>query len=568
VEVSREDRVTAPERSGSAATETAPAERRWWQRWPHVSVGLWSFGVFAAVLVIRNAYLFSTKIYENQDYAANTIAILQAKHFQLLLGNYSKENFYHPGPAFLYVMAAGESLFHDALHLVPTPWNGQLLAILLLNATLLSLTVAVIARHASSTRVTLVCALLVVLFVALHPLTVNSSWFPYLYFAPALLMLVSAASVATGETFALPVLALSAWLCIHGQAEFLVFAPPTAIVALAGHFWARRKNQTKMFGGAWHWIGAAVISALFALPIVIYTAQHWPGEFLQYWRYRQHVARSGQIHHTLITSISYTMRFWWPGKPSTAYGDLPGTVIALVLTAVAVLLAVRCPVPRLRRFLLWSLAMAGVMTVIFVYYAQTAISDNNLRTQSYLGYFSWAAPLIVVLVIAAGAVVHLRDGRTVVLPLVAAVAAGAVVATVVPQYQEDRFDPPAKYVGVPQLPQLVRTMATASGDRSIVVRIDQGAWFDAVGVVAYGDRIGRRACVVGPRWVVLFRSQSVCSPAEARTGVTFWFYDPRQTQVPPGQVLVARLPDSLVTRQLSNRSQASAADNLAGLRPR
>jgi hypothetical protein len=550
VEASPQDRVTTPERPGPGAAAPAPATRHWWQRQLRVTAGAWSFLVLAAVLLVRNAYLFSTKIYENQDYAANTIAVLQAKHFQLLLGNYSKENFYHPGPAFLYVMAAGESLFHDALHLVPTPWNGQVLAILLLNAALLAAAVAIIARHAGSGLVTLACAALVLVFVALHPLSVNSPWFPYLYFAPAFLMLVSAASVATGETFGLPVLALSAWLCVHGQAEFLVFAPVIVIVALAGHFWTRHKNQTRPFGPVWHWISAAVISALFALPIVIYTAQHWPGQFGLYMGYRHHVAKSGQIHHSLITSISYTMRFWWPGRPSTVYAPFPGAVIALVLVAAAVLLAVRCPVPRLRGFLLWSVAMAGVMTVVFVYYAQTAISDHNLRSQSYLGYFTWAAPLIVVLVVAAGAVVHLRTGRTAVLPLIAALAVGAVVATLVPQSQDDRFDPPAKYLGVPQLPHLVQTMSAAARGRPIVVRINEGAWFDAVGVVAYGDRIGRRSCVTGPhRWTILFRSQSVCSPAELQRGVTFWFYN-TGVRAAPGQVLVARLPDALVTEQL------------------
>lgn len=550
MEVSPQDRVTAPERPGPATAMTAGAARRWWLARPHLGLGLWSFLVFAAVLVIRNAYLFSTKIYENQDYAANTIAVLQAKHFQLLLGNYSKENFYHPGPAFLYVMAAGESLFHDALHLVPTPWNGQLLAILLLNAALMAAAIAVIARHAGSTRVPVACGALMLLFVALHPLTVNSSWFPYLYYAPALLLLVSAASVATGETFALPVLALSAWLCIHGQAEFLLFAPLIVIVALAGHFWIRRKDHTRMFGQAGHWIGAAVVSALFALPIAIYTAQHWPGEFGQYLAYRRNVAKSG-IHHSLITSVSFTMRFWWPGKPSVAYAGVPGAAIALLLAVVAIALALRCPVPRLRRFLLWSVAMAGVMTVIFVYFAQTSISDGDIKHQSYLGYFTWAAPLIVVLVVAAGAVVHLREGRTVVLPLVAAVAVGAVVATIAPHYQDNHFDPPAKYFGVPQMPQLVQAMAAASHGQPIVIRIDKGAWFDAVGVVAYGDRIGHRACVVGPaRWGVLFRSQSVCTPAEVRTGTTFWFYNPNRKLVGPGQVLVARLPDALITRQL------------------
>jgi len=91
-----------------------------------------------------------------------------------------------------------------------------------------------------------------------------------------------------------------------------------------------------------------------------------------------------------------------------------------------------------------------------------ACSADNLWNQSYLGYFSWAAPLMVVLVVSAGAVVHLGDGRTVVLPLVAGVAAVAEVPAVVSQYQDDRCQP-AKCLGVPQLPELVRTMSTASG---------------------------------------------------------------------------------------------------------
>ena len=194
--------------------------------------------------------------------------------------------------------------------------------------------------------------------------------------------------------------------------------------------------------------------------------------------------------------------------------------------------------------------MAGVMTVVFVYYAQSSISEGDITTQYYLGYFTWAAPLIVVLVAAAGAVAYLQDRRAVVLPLVAAVAAGAVVAMVVPQSQDDLSDPSAKYMGVPQLPQLVRTMETASHGRSIVIRIYEGNWIDAVGVVAYGDRIGVRACVTGPaKWPVLFRSQSVCTPAELQTGVPFWFYGIRH-RVPAGQVFVARTPEALVTRQL------------------
>ena len=42
--------------------------------------------------------------------------------------------FNHPGPAFLYVQSWGEDLFWAAGRIVPTAWNGQLIAVYALNA--------------------------------------------------------------------------------------------------------------------------------------------------------------------------------------------------------------------------------------------------------------------------------------------------------------------------------------------------------------------------------------------------------------------------------------------------
>jgi hypothetical protein len=554
VEVSATGSATPAQPKTAAAP--APAGRGWLadatgngRRFPAV-VGLGTFLVFTAVLLVRNAYLFSTKIYENQDFAANTIAVLQAKHFQLLTGNYSKENFFHPGPAFLYIMAFGEALFHDALHLVPTPWNGQLLAILLLNSALVGATLAVIARHTGSLRVVLLCLAIALAFAAVHPLTVNSAWFPYMYFAPTLLMLVSAASVATGQTFALPLLAFSAWLCIHGQAEFLLFAPAIAVVAIIGLFVVHRQDPYGMVRGArGHWIAAIVVSALFALPIVLYTAEHPPGEFGLYMAYRARARNQHLLDHSLTTSIGFILRYWWPGTP-TDTADRAGRYVLLALAVVAIVLALRCPVPALRRFLLWMLVMAGVLTVVFLYYAQTSIENNDIVNQSYLGYFYWAAPLVLALVVGAGAAVLLPGGRAVAIALTALVTAVAVVAAIVPQRQDNPSDPPAKYYGVPQLPQLVRILDADAHARPIEITILSSAWVDAVGVVAYADRTGVRTCVGGydeQRWVYLFRPQSICTAGEVRTAFRVWF-SPGNARVGSGQVEVARLREALVTR--------------------
>lgn len=505
------------------------------------ATGLGSFLLLAAVLLVRNAYLFSTRIYENEDFAANTIAVIQAKHFTLLTGNYSKEGFYHPGPAFLYVMAAGESVLRDLLHVVPTPWNGQLIGILLLNAALIAAALAVLARHARSRWVTLACLAVVLGFAAVHPLPVNSAWMPYVYFTPALLLLISGASVAAGQTVDLPLLALSAGLCISGQAEFLLFAPVTVLVAVGALAAAHRHDLRGMFRGqARHWAWGVAVAAVLLFPIALNMILHWPAPFGDYLTYRRNVAAQHAIHHSLGVSVRYMLRYWWPGIPARTAAR-GGLWVAVVLAVVALALALRCPRPGLRRFLLWSLGMAGLMSVLFVYFARTSMTDKDITHQAYLGYFYWAAPLVVALVAVAGAAVYLDGRRAAWLALAAVVAGSAVIATVAPQQRDNPDDPPAHYAGVPQIPHVVAAMAAVAAGRPMLVSIDQNDWMDATGVVAYADRAGLRSCVAGSHWSIMFRAQSMCTPRDLRTGVWFTFTGPTGRKPRPGSV-VGRFP--------------------------
>jgi hypothetical protein len=546
VEVSPSRRLSTPEQPRTDEPPQPAARRRW-----SLATLTWlgSFLTIATVLVVRNAYLFTTKIYEDMDFAANTIAVLQAKRFDLLTGNYSKEGFYHPGPAFLYVMAAGESFFHDLLHLVPTPWNGQLLAILLLNAALIGASLAVIARQAASGRVALACMVVALLFVSLHPLTVNSAWMPYVYFAPTLLLLVSAASVATGQTVDLWLLALSAWLCINGQAEFLLFSPVIVVASLACLVVVRRRRRragdTVPRAPARHWIGALAVSAVLAFPIALNTALHWPGQFGRYLTYAR--AASGHLtHHSVLFSIGYTLRYWWPGIPATT-ADEGGLLVGAVVCLFALALVWYCPLPGLRRFLLASLAMAGLLTLLFVYYALKGVDDRDIA-QSYLGYFYWAAPLLVVLAGVAAAAVRVSLRRETALALAAAVAGAAVIAAVVPQHRDNKDDPPAKYYGDPQIPHAVKQLAASADGRTIVLNILNHDWIDTVGLVAYADRIGVRSCVIGAHWTILFRAQSICTASDMRSGATFWLGAPHR-HLRPGWKLAATLPTAWISRQ-------------------
>jgi hypothetical protein len=450
------------------------------------------------------------------------------------------------------VMAAGESFFHDLLHLVPTPWNGQLLAILLLNAALIGASLAVLARQAGSGRVALAALVVALLFAALHPLTVNSLWMPYVYFAPTLLLLVSAASVATGQTVDLWLLALSAWLCINGQAEFLLFSPAIVVASLASLVVVRHRRRaagdTVPRVPARHWIGALVVSAVLAFPIALNTVLHWPGQFGRYLYYAR--AASGHLtHHSVVFSIGYTLRYWWPGIPGTT-ADVGGLLIGLVVSALALALAWYCPLPGLRRFLLASLAAVGLLTVLFVYYALKGVDDNDI-SQAYLGYFYWAAPLLVVIVAVAAVAVRVDLKRAALLGLAAAVAGAAVIAVVVPQHRDNPDDPPAKYYGDPQIPHAVAQLAAIAHGRPIVLNVLNQDWFDTVGLIAYADRVGLRSCVAGAQWTILFRAQSICTSGETRSGVSFWVRGagPHRHHPRPGWQVAATLPTGWITRQ-------------------
>jgi len=296
---------------------------------------------------------------------------------------------------------------------------------------------------------------------------------------------------------------------------------------------------------AGHWIAALAVSAVLAFPIALNTVLHWPGQFGRYLTYAR--AASGHLtHHSVVFSIGYTLRYWWPGIPSTT-ADVGGLIVGLVVCAIALVLAWYCPLPGLRRFLLASLAVVGLMTLLFVYYAVKGVDDNDI-SQAYLGYFYWAAPLVVVIVAVAAAVVRVNLRRAAVLGLAAAVAGAAVVAAVVPQHKDNNDDPPAKFYGVPQIPHAVEQLAASADGRPIVLHILNHDWIDTVGLVAYADRTGVRSCVVGQNWTILFRAQSICTRGEMQSGVRFWLGPPNR-HLRPGWRVAATLPTAWIARQ-------------------
>jgi hypothetical protein len=513
--------TTAPPTAVGLGRRPSPAtdRRPWW---------VWAapFALVLTVLVIRSRFLFTDRFYEDSDSGANSILIQQAMHFTLLIGNYSREGFNHPGPAFMYVQAAGQWLFLYALHLVPTAWNAHVLAVFALNSAFVAMITGVVYGWTRSLRGVAVCVAVILGFVATEPWILSYDWMPWMYVPPYIAFLVGAASVAAGASRDLWILTLTGWFLIHGHACFLFFVPVILAAVLAAVVWQHGPRASlRAFLQARVWVPVAVISAVFALPIVVNLALHWPGDFGKYFSYSSSSKAGG---HGLAQIARYALWFWWRDDRTWVAALVP--VVSYAVAIAAIVWLSRGPV---RRFLAALLAVNVVSTVAFACYAAVGI---DYLQQYYIGYFYFSAPIITLLVIAV-AVVHAPP-----VPLGAALAAGAAVLGVAAFALA-----PATAIDTSQtdagLPAAVRAVAAQADGKMVVIRFNHNAWQDVTGFLVQAERTGVRACVQDPAWTFMMTRQFICTPGQLAGGAPFWFNSPA---APRGTAVIATLKYSQI----------------------
>ena len=534
--ISRQVEVTAPAVLGGGGG--APPTAGWLRRWPVVVAAT---AALLVVLCVRNRFLFTTRLYEDADMGANSILIEQARHFTLLVGNYSQEQFHHPGPAYMYVQAAGEFLFWAWLHVVPTAWNGQLLATYVLTSFFLAVVAAVGYGWTGSVRGAAACFAVMTALAAVHPGVLSTDWMPYMYVTAYVAFIAAAGSVATGAARDAWVMTLTGWFLIHGHACFLVFVPLIGCAVLAAVLWPRRRRlgaSVRSFFAAQRraWVPMAVISAVFAFPIVLNLVLHWPGQFGAYLAYSSS-SRSGG--HAAAAVVRYVLWFWSP-FPN-------GWVAAMVpLAGFAVAAAViRWVAPaRLRRFLTGLLAINAVSSLAFLYYAYVGIDRIG---QHYVGYFYWSGPVITLLVIVLGVVeaVPVRAGAAAATVAAALALAGLAVAQ--QTHTSTNSSDPARLSSGPDtdaaLPRAVATLAERSAGRMIVLQFGQRAWPEVTGFVVQAERTGVPACVADPAATLVVTSQFICTKSDLATGRVFWI----TPGAPRGSAVIMRLRQGVLT---------------------
>ncbi|GAA4723683.1 hypothetical protein GCM10023263_77060 [Phytohabitans rumicis] len=462
--------VTAPERAGVAAGSRT----------------VFAVGAAAvlALLLARNHRVFTGAVYERGDFAANSIITADAKHFELLVGNYSRLGFSHPGPAFFYVQAFGEWFFHDLLGVVPAPWNGQWLALLALNAVLVALSLAILHTWTGAWRATALSGSAALVFFAVQPPLLASAWMPHLYVAPFLLLLTAGASVAAGRVAHLPALALAAGLLVHGHAGFLFFVPVLVGAALFMAWRASALTQRVP------WAATGAVVGVFLLPIAINLLLHWPGEFSRYFGYG-----GKQGLHGAGATAGFVLHFW-------AERTALAVVLFVGLFGGVAALARWQPAGPPRRFLGAGLAMAALATVLFAGYAVRGVDDLE---QTYVGHFSRAVPLLLLMLLVAGV-----GARPVVLVL--AVVVGALgIASRSPALASNPEH-------LPELPRVLTALSEHAAGRPVVVDVQQEAWPAFTSIVAYGDRVGQRICARDERWRFLVTREHICTADDVAQG--------------------------------------------------
>ncbi|WP_460491898.1 hypothetical protein [Dactylosporangium cerinum] len=466
-----------------------------------------AFLTLATLLVLRNWALFSVVINEGGDSGANSILVLRAKDFDQLVGNYSRLGFNHPGPAFLYVQAFGEWLLHDLLHVVPSPWNGQTVALLVLNAALLAGALAVLGSWLRSwTAIGLAGAVLVGYAATAPDPVIAGTWMPLLYFPPFLLLLTAAASVAAGRADHLWVLGLAGGLLVHGHAEFLFFVPLIAGAAVAALIRRRRSEPASITRRAW--LPLAGVLAVFTFPILVSLVVHWPGEFGKYLSYGSSSQAGG---HTPWSSALYVVRFW-PGEH-----PLTQSIVAVGSWTAAVVLTSRLPDGPARRYLRAALGIAGLATALFAVYAQFGIDH---LAETYIGFFSYALPLLVitVVVLAAGESLRVRAPRPAAPRLVAAGAAIALVAGLLAAGNAPTLATP-RYDNVPELAAAMPSViAWAAGQPLVLELRGDSPLPDPTPLLLAGKRSATRICVRDPWWTWIVTKELVCTDEEVATG--------------------------------------------------
>lgn len=478
------------------------ASQRLKRYWPNAAL----FALIAVVLLyvqwITNAHLV---LNEPGDFSANSLLILEAKRLALLHGNYSRIGVYHPGPAILYVLAAGEVLFHDMLHLAPSPFSGQLLAVCFYSAGWLVLIFAMMRRVLQAWLPALLfTAVFAGMIGYLTPSVFLGIWPPDLYILPFSAMLVAVGRLAYGKTDCLRPLAVASGFVINGHVSFIPMLGVILIFMLAANWLITRRDRslciltpTYLVRHRRELLIATGILFLFFVPLLILTMREWPGPVYDYVKF------GGIDKHISLPDAVKFVGFYWGGAIGLRWG------ILLLFIAVK---GVRGPSAQLvRDARSIGIAMVAATLAVLVY-AKFGVDHVEY---TYVGLFYYSVPAMMTAVIVLYAYHAVRSSVRLLLAGLALIAAVYVTWNSItePVYYDENFN-------IEGSAQLYEQLRALPGTGRIVFDVEakpgdwDKVWGNIAGLLLYTKRHGEDLICINQNWHLLFKKENRCRPEE------------------------------------------------------
>jgi hypothetical protein len=474
------------------------------------------FAVMVAILVPAHWTAIQSATWENGDMAANSILVQDAKSFHLLVGNYSRVGFNHPGPAILYVMAAGEAIFHDWLKIAPYPMGGQMLGVILYSAAWMALLWTLLRRMCGSPAL---AALLLGIFLAVTSLTEPRAlvwlWPPDLYYFPFAAFTLALGELVAGKNKSLLALAVSWGFLLNGHVSFFGITAvmvPVAVAANLALFVFCRMPPVSLLspeflrGSRVRLIGAGAILALFLAPLAIETTIHWPGPIADYIAFSRSHPWNGPV-----SSVLFVAHYW---------GGFIGFLAGISL------LAWLCRFEWEREGALPGLSLAAVIfaaTIAILFYAVVGVDDV---TADYIGIFYRSAPAFTAVLITL--VLHHRFAANRPARMIAPGYAAAALLCLGLVYEAE-VHVPGNDCHV-ELPELFAKMKTL-GPMPLVFDFDNSSddgndwghiWSTMAGVECYAKRQGVLPFVIRKNWQILFTKRARYSGPRIPEGDRFF----------------------------------------------
>lgn len=458
---------------------------------PSAAVGLASALGMWLWIALESRAMLAVDVAVWGDSAANAILVDRALGGRQLVGYYSRFGFSHPGPAFIYVEAAGELFFRRWLPISVSSFGAGALAVAALNSALVGWCVAIVVKRSRSIAAGLVLCLCTILVTTWVPSQFSNAWAPSLVLVPFMLMLIAGIAVAAGHFEHLTALAVSACLLLHGHVSMGPYVAVTALVVVAATLRRRSSDPAFELPERRDWVPAAAVTALFASPIVLHTVLNWPGELRAY-------MATGRGSASRIQSTPLDATGFWVESLAGSPAQLG--MIAASLCALGVLALARRLGPEVR-LAIWMLVAQMLMLWL---YSWRVVDDVEFK---YLGWFAAGIPVVAVTVATSAALIEVdrRLGRS-----AKRVAGGViVVGLLIPALGWARLGQ-----GAPSSP-VVAELARAAGTDPIRIDFEHDDWPIAVGVLVELNRHGGSACLIDPTWEFMVTSDMIC---EGRVG--------------------------------------------------